>query len=241
MFERPHHRRIAQVLCALDGDRLRSLQCWFGGGTAIALRQGEYRESVDIDFLVSDLACYRQLRQWLAGGASLDPLMRAGARSIRTTQEIRADQYGIRAWLDMDIEVRPIKFEIVLEGRIVLAVPGRTDDVCGVPSLTQVDLAASKLLANSDRWRDDSVFSRDAIDLAMLDLPPRLLRPALGKARAAYGDAVVTDMRLALDALGDRPEHLQRCIRALSMTLPPAGLLQRLRVLRRRLDRTVGT
>jgi predicted nucleotidyltransferase component of viral defense system len=33
----------------------------FAGGTAIALRYGEYRESVDIDFLASDLASYRYL------------------------------------------------------------------------------------------------------------------------------------------------------------------------------------
>jgi hypothetical protein len=30
----------------------------FAGGTTIALHYGEYRESVDIDFLVSDLASY---------------------------------------------------------------------------------------------------------------------------------------------------------------------------------------
>ncbi|MBM3349738.1 MAG: nucleotidyl transferase AbiEii/AbiGii toxin family protein, partial [Betaproteobacteria bacterium] len=30
-------------------------QCFFGGGTAITLRHGEYRESVDIDFLISDV------------------------------------------------------------------------------------------------------------------------------------------------------------------------------------------
>lgn len=56
MFERPHHQRIAHVLTALDGDRLRQYGCLFGGGTCIALRYDEYRESVDIDFLVSDAA-----------------------------------------------------------------------------------------------------------------------------------------------------------------------------------------
>ena len=50
MFERPHHQRIAQVLCALNAPLLRESNCLFGGGTAIALRFGEYRESVDIDF-----------------------------------------------------------------------------------------------------------------------------------------------------------------------------------------------
>ncbi len=50
IFERPHHRRIARVLSALDGDLLREVNCLFGGGTAMALRFGEYRESVDMDF-----------------------------------------------------------------------------------------------------------------------------------------------------------------------------------------------
>ena len=50
MFERPHHRRIARILAALNGDLLREANCLFGGGTAMALRFGEYRESVDMDF-----------------------------------------------------------------------------------------------------------------------------------------------------------------------------------------------
>lgn len=37
MFERAHHRRIAQVLHALDGQVLREAQCLFGGGTAMDL------------------------------------------------------------------------------------------------------------------------------------------------------------------------------------------------------------
>ena len=62
MFTRPHHQRVAKVLESLDGDLLKQHNCLFAGGTAIALRYGEYRESVDIDFLVSDLASYRHLR-----------------------------------------------------------------------------------------------------------------------------------------------------------------------------------
>lgn len=58
MFERPHHQRIALILRALNAPLLRENHCLFGGGTAIALRYGEYRESVDIDFLVSDLTSY---------------------------------------------------------------------------------------------------------------------------------------------------------------------------------------
>jgi len=233
MFERPHHRRIARVLESLDGDRLRVLQCWFGGGTAIALRQGEYRESVDIDFLVRDADGYRQLRQRLVGAGNIDALLRAGVGGIGMDRDIRADQYGIRTVLL--VEGTPIKFEIVREARIEFDPPAPGDSICGVATLGATDLAASKLLANSDRWRDDSVFSRDAIDLAMLDLPPRRLRPAVDKAKGAYGEAVVADMHAALDALRDRPGHLQRCLHALSMTMPPALLQHRLRLLQRRL------
>ena len=67
VFERPHHQRIASVLQGLDGELLRTHACSFGGGTAIALRYGEFRESVDIDFLMSDLAHYRQLRLLATG------------------------------------------------------------------------------------------------------------------------------------------------------------------------------
>jgi hypothetical protein len=50
MFNRPHHQRIAKVLESLDADLLKQHNCLFAGGTAIALRYGEYRESVDMDF-----------------------------------------------------------------------------------------------------------------------------------------------------------------------------------------------
>ncbi|WP_374327753.1 hypothetical protein [Azonexus sp.] len=39
MFERPHHRRIAQILLALDAQHLRDRHCLFGGGTAMAMNQ----------------------------------------------------------------------------------------------------------------------------------------------------------------------------------------------------------
>lgn len=40
MFARPQHQRIARVLEALDASKLREHQCYFGGGTAMALRFG---------------------------------------------------------------------------------------------------------------------------------------------------------------------------------------------------------
>lgn len=238
MLERAHHQRIARVLQSLDADLLRDRQCWFGGGTAIALSHGEYRESVDIDLLVSDASGYLWLRQALRGATNLRPITRPGFDPFLLQREVRADQYGIRSVVVVD--TLPIKFEIVNEGRVAFDVPRRQHQVCGVAMLSLRDQATSKLLANSDRWRDQSVFARDAIDLAMLDLPPRELAPALRKAMAAYGPDVLADINLALAALRTRPEWLARCTQALSITLPPAAVLQRLRLLARRLATASG-
>lgn len=230
LFEREHHQRVARVLESLDADKLASQGCLFGGGTAIALRYGEYRESVDIDFLISDRAGYRQLRGWLAGGGSLGAIARPGAHLV-PSREIRADQYGIRTMLrDDGID---IKFEIVLEGRIELDSPGPDDRICGVSTLTQLDMVASKLLANSDRWADDSVSSRDLIDLAMMAPSRALLAQGIEKASRAYGDSVVRDLNKAIEAVRERPHRLDACMTRLQMTGTPKALLfQRIKALK---------
>lgn len=88
MFERPHHQRIAHVLAALDGALLRERGCLFGGGTCIALRFGEYRESVGVDFLVSDADGYRDLRQLLTGPLGLNAIVRKARIALeRPTHE----------------------------------------------------------------------------------------------------------------------------------------------------------
>lgn len=234
-FERPHHQRIAQVLRNLDADALRENACLFGGGTAIALRYGEYRESVDIDFIVSDAAGYRRMRQLLTGAAGIAAIVRAGASALTQATEMRADQYGVRTMLLVDGQ--PIKFEMILEARIDLEPPARGDEVCGVSTLTPLDLATSKLLANSDRWRDDGVFSRDLIDLAMMGLTQPALRAAVAKAEVAYGASVRTDLAKAVAALQTRHDWLERCMRAMAMSLPKAVLWQRLRAVARVLPR----
>jgi hypothetical protein len=231
LFERPHHRRVARVLEALDGPQLRERGCLFGGGTAIALRFGEYRESVDIDFLVSDLAAYRELRQQLTGIDGLATLQRAGAPPLEPIGELRADQYGIRTRLRVDEQ--PVKFEIVFEARIALQAPGKIDEVCGVPTLTPVDMATSKLLANSDRWPDDGVFSRDLIDLAMMKPSLALLRQAVAKAEGAYGAAVRRDLQRAIERMQARTGWLERCMQIMGMTGTQAELWQHIRALRR--------
>lgn len=231
MFDRPHHQRIARALAALDGALLRDHACLFGGGTAMALRYGEYRESVDIDLLVSDLASYRALRHALTGPRGLQAILRADGAPLDQLGELRADQYGIRTRIAVD--GHPIKFEIVLEGRIVLEPPTATDTLCGVPTLTPLDMATGKLLANSDRWPDDGVFSRDLIDLAMMRPPMPLLRRAVAKAEGAYGGSIVRDLGRAIDRMQSRTGWLERCMQAMAMRDLPAVVWQRIRALRR--------
>lgn len=229
MFEREHHRRIATVLASLEAGVLAANACLFGGGTAMALRYGEYRESVDIDFLVSEPSGYRELRQRLTGADGLYAIA-APDPPWKQARDLRADQYGIRTMIRLD-EIE-IKFEIVLEARMHLQPPGPDDQLCGVATLTPLDMATSKLLANSDRWADDSVFSRDLIDLAMMAPPEALLRDAIAKAQAAYGTSVTADLKRAIDALRQRPHRLERCMLALQMdTTPKALLWDRIRAL----------
>lgn len=231
VFERPHHQRIAHVLAALDGGLLLEHGCLFGGGTCIALRYGEYRESVDLDFLVSSASGFRELRQQLTGLEGINAIVRSGAQPLIAVRDVRADQYGLRTMVQMDGAT--IKFEIVREARIELDSPGPDDVVCGVSTLTPGDLAASKLLANADRQADDSTFNRDVIDLAMMSLRLPALRAALAKAEQAYGATVVRDLGKAIDRLQQRPGWLERCMQVMAMTLPKAVVWQKVRSLRR--------
>lgn len=231
MFEREHHRDIALVLQALDPEVLAARRCYFGGGTAMALRYGEYRESLDIDFLVSDRGGYRDLRQMLSTADGLRPLLRPGM-AVEQTRAVRADQYGIRTQVRSGASA--IKFEVVLEARVELSTPEVDDKVCGLSTLAPIDLAAEKLLANADRWADDGVFSRDVIDLAMQRAATPLLRAACAKAETAYGDAVRQSLSKAVDALRARPHRLETCMKTLSMsTVSKAALWQAIRRLPR--------
>lgn len=222
MFEREHHRRIATILEALDADLLLAHACLFGGGTAIALRHGEYRESVDIDFLTSNLGGYRTLRQRLTGPDGINAIARART-PLKQVRDMRADQYGVRTLLKVDGVA--IKFEIILEARIALAPPGPDDRICGVATLTPLDMATSKLLANADRWADDSVLCRDLIDLAMMQPAKKLLKLAIAKAKLAYGDSVESALIKAIEAVRERPHRLDHCMAALRMTTLPKALL----------------
>jgi len=228
-FMREHHQKIAHVLNSLNHEKLSNAHCYFGGGTAIALKYGEYRESVDIDFMVSDIHGYRQLRSDATDPGGLANIF-STLSQIDTSQEVRADQYGIRS--AVKVMGSSIRFEIVLEGRITFDQPGDTDKIHGVQCLNVADLIASKLLANSDRWGDASVFSRDLIDLVMMKFTTPEWQSGFAKSTRAYGESIHRDLIKACDAFLNKPVHVQGCLSRLKMNIPPTVLVDKVRDLK---------
>lgn len=222
------------MLSALDGSLLAEHGCWFGGGTAIVLANGEYRESVDVDFLVSERQSYRELRQ-IVRDRGLGALV-AGDLQFGRTPSVAG--YEMRT--SVLVEGLAIKFEIIHKGRLDLDTPSPADEICGVRTLTRTDQIASKLLANDDRWADTSTFSRDLIDLAMMrpDLPT--LRAGARKAGEAYGATVGESLDQAVDHLRERPQRLDECIRALKIEVPRAVVWEGIRDLSARAAKVEG-
>ena len=98
--------------------------------------------------------------------------------------------------------------------------------------MAREDRVATKLMANSDRWADDAVMSRDLIDLAMLTPSGQLSPEGVAKAKRAYGDSIVSDFAKAKDRLLGRPGRLNDCMKAMGMALPVAHLRERIERLR---------
>lgn len=222
MFEREHHQRIAAILERLDVQVLLRHRCLFGGGTAIALSHGEYRESVHIDFICSSVDGYRGLRE----SVDIRHLDWLFARPVDLIREPRIDQYGIR--LAVALDAVPVKLEIIFEGRIDLMDPLQEDRICDVWTMSVQDLVATKLMANADRYADDAVMSRDLIDLSMLSHGNVLDKAGVAKARRAYGSGIDKAFTRGKALLLERDGRLLRCMKAMQMRLPEAELRQRL-------------
>lgn len=209
MFSRPHHQRILKLLSSLDAALLRQSECYFGGGTAIVMLLGEYRESLDIDFLCSSVEGYRAIRN-VVFDKGLSGLFKESVKELR---EVRSDQYGIRSVLEVDGIA--VTFEIVREGRIDLAEGDKMN--LPVQTLSRVDLFAEKILANADRFNDEAVASRDLIDLAMMsEFWNGIPQEAWDKAKKAYGESAVQAFAKGINFLS-RPKYFESCCEKLKL------------------------
>ena len=219
MFERPEHRLVWAVLQGLRAAKLSEHGLIFGGGTRIVLELGEYRVSKDIDFVCSRPDGYAELRL-AAKRRSFDALFTAeGQARLKFPREIRVDQYGIRFAVGDGEDL--LRVELIREARIDLD-PGERPAWSPVDCLSIADCYAEKLLANSDRWGDRQVHSRDLIDLAILraKLGP-IPESAWRKTERAYKSAPRTDLAKALAAFQEDEPYQRRCFDGLGVVAVP--------------------
>ncbi len=213
MFRREKHVLVAKILDGLRSEVLEHHATAFAGGTRIALELNEYRESHDVDFLCSDTRGYAELRTLVRDKGPT--VLVASEAELSFPREPRIDQYGIR--FPVVVGGVSIRFEIVNEGRIELGPFVRLPNL-PVSCLSADDCFAEKLLANSDRWADRDVLSRDLIDLAMLARPTGVIPyAALQRAEAAYGTVTRRDFEKARAAFLRSAEHRERCFDGLSI------------------------
>jgi Nucleotidyl transferase AbiEii toxin, Type IV TA system len=209
-FRLAHHNNILTVLQCLNCDVLENGSAYFGGGSVIALNFDEYRVSKDIDFI----ACvgaggYKYLRSLVFDNgyeALFNDLSKIEIGRITT------DQYGIR--MNVLVNGVSIKTEIIAETRFHMDSP-IYPSWSPVPCLSLNDCFTSKLLANSDRYIDKAVESRDLIDLAVLRLQSLIPKSAIDKAENNY--EVIKPLKRAIELFQKNPEYRQKCFQGLQV------------------------
>ncbi len=230
MFERPQHRTVLEVLSAFRADVLSGCRFLFGGGTRIVLELDEFRISQDIDFLCSDGPGYGELRFAVTRSGPAALFTAQGLELLRFPREIRVDQYGIR--FSVLSRAEAVKVELIREARIGLD-PGVRPAWSPVDCLSLEDCYAEKLLANSDRWADRQVLSRDLIDLAALRARVGPIPEASwAKVRAAYRLAPLEDLRKALSDLEGNVDRQRSRFGGLDIGKMEAEIVQGLALLR---------
>lgn len=222
MFEREPHQRIAALLKSFDEQVLLKHHCLLGGGTAIALARGEYREARHIELICCSAEAYRTIRQNIDAQDS-SWLFRV---PVRLTREPNFVRHGIRAAAVLDDT--PVHIEIILEGRLPMKHPAPEDRVAGVWSMAEEDLVATKLMANADRYADDSCHSRDIIDLAMLATDGILSPAGVAKARTVYEKNIDIALVRAKEMLLETDGRLVQCMGELKMKMHPHDLRARI-------------
>jgi len=210
-YKRARHNAVGKLLASLNADFLGEAKCFFGGGTRIVLELNEYRESADVDFLCSDRAGYRALR----AAIKPDSLGELACAPLQLLREIRADQYGLRTIIQIDQE--PIKLEFINEARIDLA--ATFIKPIPVPCLNRATCFAEKILANDDRGMDESVASRDVIDITFMIEAWSMAAFVQGLqiARGAYGEGVDGALVKAAQKLLDQKNYFKKCLTALAI------------------------
>ena len=218
---------INTVIEQLDKNLFVERQIVLGGGALIGLKYQQLRTLLrsrvcfanldavrpcsDLDFLVSPKN-FQQLRAGISGGQSIFR-RQEGFRA----SEPRIDRYGIRypLFIERGDRETALKLEIIADYNLEIDKPETYNDL---PCLNLVDRLAAKLMANADRWGDDSTFSRDLIDLAIIaNARNSLPKKAYLKSELVYPDAI-TALKEALIKFQSFPERREKCYEALQIS-----------------------
>lgn len=223
-FKRHDSNCIAQVLHSLDTELLDRCKCFFGGGAAIALALGEFRQSTGIDFWVSDMEGYGELKERITSEDEFASILKPGMY-IEQIRPVRPNQFGVATMLRVD--GMPIKFEILLEFQGGLRFDSSSTHICGVRTLNPVDMLATKLMANTNRWERDEAFNRDLIDMALMQPTSEVMAQAMSKVRQTIDrDRFEPNLGKAITRMQERDGWLSTCLDQLHVTVPHADVLQ---------------
>lgn len=223
MFDRLQHRRIAFILQNLKKENLAACGCLFGGGTALSLQLGEYRESVDIDFSCGSTEHYAKLRKgFFDEGASF-----LFHHDLTLSRELRADRSALRCTIDLKDGEKPIKFEIILEGYLGGLLPSITQ-VCDIPCLHPQDSMATKLMANADRGLDEAFAFRDLIDFIIAtDHFGPISSESLARIKKTYDDTAEKSAVKTARYLVEHPKKLETAFLELSINDDVTSLIKK--------------
>lgn len=213
-FKRPRHRLIQSVLTQFNASYLTQNRIYFGGGTRISMELGEYRESVDIDFLCPDKASYRAVRETVTE-RSLGHLVR---HEFEYPRNIRFDRYGVRTFIRWQGEL--VKLEIIscddysLHSAELPGVP--------VPVIDRAGCFTTKLLANADGGLSPPY--KDILDLLMMQVTwGEIPEQAWKAAEQQYGSAVKSAYTTALQSVLKNWARVEQ--EALAMGILPEQIL----------------
>lgn len=146
---------------------------FFLGGTALSsMRYGTVRKFSDIEFVCSE---------WTA--LSAVKLRAEELTDLPQIRKIRVDKHDVSLWVrSFD---RPVKIVFVMENFLGLYPPA---DQSGIPSLSDIDLMAIKLMRCADSHFFNCDRARELVDVLTIFIgDPSFLRPAWTKAFSACG------------------------------------------------------
>jgi hypothetical protein len=158
MYQRAHHNIIHRLLTQFNSDFLEENNILFGGGTRIALELGEYRESIDIDFLCPDTASYRAVRKQITSNNLGDII----AGNVTLAREVMPNRYAVRTVLELDGTRVKLEFVSFDDYKI----HSMEDSPFPVPCIDRDSCYITKLLAHADRHAEP--IRKDFIDLLMM-------------------------------------------------------------------------